>query len=81
MDDLPQHDRQREVAGDHPVGLQQAPQPALRGHYVLCAADQLRQQLIHLQPRTGLRPRPHRIALCGRLVQAGVGVGVGIGIG
>ena len=51
LDDAPQHRGQRQLAGDHLVGPQQTPQPALGGHDLLRALDQLRQQLIELQPR------------------------------
>jgi len=57
LDDPAQHDRQREITHDEPVGAQQSPQPALGGQHVLSAVDELGQQVVELQPRPDQRHR------------------------
>ena len=51
LHDAVQHLGQGQPARDHVVRAQEAPQPALGGEDLLRALDQLRQQLIELQPR------------------------------
>ena len=51
LHDAVQHLGQGQPARDHVVRAQETPQPPLGGEDLLCALDQLRQQLIELQPR------------------------------
>ena len=51
LDDSVQDDGQLMVTHDEAIGPQEATQPSLRRQNVLRSVDQLRQQLIELEPR------------------------------